>query len=141
MNLIKSLLLILLFSSCNSDSSTYTSPHDNGQTYEENKMSLGEKEKRNPLQFLESNGTYRQNLVGKWVVEGKIRNKATTAAFKDVTVQINFYSKTNTLLGSEKKTIYEYVNPGRSSSFKFKLSGYRNTSKIGWEIVDAKSAN
>lgn len=138
MNLIKLLLIILLLSSCNSESSTYSNSHDNGQTYEENKMSLAEKEKRNPLEFLESNGTYRQNLIGKWVVEGKIRNKATTASFKDVTIQFNFFSKTNTLLGSEKKTVYEYVNSGRSSSFKFKLNGYRNTSKVGWEIVDAK---
>lgn len=138
---------ILIIYSCQSDSGSSSNPYssgssyNNGQTYEQNKISLEDKEKRNPLQFLSSKGTYRQNLMGKWVMEGKIINSATVAAYKDVVLEFKFYSKTNTLLGTQKMTIYEYVNPGSSKSFKIKLNGYRNTGKIGWEVIDAKSAN
>lgn len=133
-------LTVLTFglTNCNSGSS---GSYDTEPSYQETKMSLEEKEKRNPTSFLSSDGTYRKNLVGEWVLEGTISNSATIATYKDVVLEIRFYSKTKTLLGTEKEAIYEYFPAGRTKNFKIKTFGYKGTTSIGWDIVNASAGN
>lgn len=102
---------------------------------------MEEKEKRNPTSFLSTDGTYRKNLMGEWVLEGTISNSATIATYKDVVLEIKFYSKTKTLLGTEKEAIYEYFPAGQRKSFKIKTYGYKGTKSIGWDIIRASAAN
>ena len=135
------ILAILLFNfSCTSsaDSGNYQSAE---QSYKETKLSLEDQERQNPLNFLKSDGTYRENLVGKLVLEGNVTNSASVITYKDVTLQIAFYSATQTLLGTEEQTIYEYFPPGQSVSFKFKTFGFRETKSVGWKVVKATPAN
>lgn len=93
------------------------------------------------MNFLKSDGTYRENLVGKFVLEGNVTNSASAITYKDVTLQISFYSSTQTLLGTEEQTIYEYFPPGQSVSFKFKTFGFQDTKSIGWQVIKATPAN
>ncbi len=105
--------------------------------YEEQKMTLGQQEKQNPMQFLSSTGTYRKNLFGRFVVDGTISNTATVATYKDVVLEVRFYSRTETLLDTKQYTICEYYPPGSRKTFNLKMDAAAGTSKIGWDIVDA----
>lgn len=128
------LIIILFILSCNNNSNyESTTP----ATYEEKRQSLAEIEQENPTNFLKVEGTYRENLVGRWVLEGSIFNTATTARYKDVVLEITYYSKTNTYLGSETKVFYEYFEPNSEKKFKIKVDGYGGTEKIGYNISSA----
>jgi len=76
---------------------------EDSTTYEETKLSLEEQEQRNPLKFIEVDGTYRQNFWGSFVMEGTIRNNATVAVYKDPVITFSFYSKTGSHLGDESR--------------------------------------
>ena len=52
-----------------------------------------------------------------------------------------FYSKTQTRLGTEKELIFEYFPAGKTKNFKIKTYGYKGTKKIGWDIVSASAAD
>jgi hypothetical protein len=130
--------LTLGLTNCNSGSS---GNYDTGSSYQETKMTLEEKEKQNPTSFLSTDGTYRKNLMSEWVLEGTISNSATIATYKDVVLEISFYSKTKTLLGTEKEAIYEFFPAGQRKTFKIKTFGYKGTNSIGWEIISAAAAN
>ncbi|MCK4664130.1 MAG: hypothetical protein KAT68_14780 [Bacteroidales bacterium] len=124
------IVLTLGLTSCNS-----------GSSYQETKMTLEDKEKQNPTAFLLTDGTYRINLLGEWVLEGTISNSATIATYKDVVLKVDFYSKTETHLGSERHAIYEYFSAGQTKNFKIKTFGYKGTNSISWSIESALSAD
>lgn len=131
----KTLLFVLslfLFSSCGSDSSYEP-------THEDIKISLEDAEKASPTEFLKANGTYRQNLINQWVLEGTVSNTASLAKYKDVVLKIVYYSKTQTEIGSEEKTLFEYFKPNTKQNFKIKTAGFDGTSSIGFEIISANA--
>lgn len=107
-------------------------------TYQESVMTIQEIEAASPLNYLQADGTYRENFIGdKIKIDGSISNTATVTTYKDVTVRVNFYSKTNTLIGSEDYTLYEFYPPNSKQSFKLKVKAYRNVSSLGWEVINA----
>jgi hypothetical protein len=127
-------ILIILLAACHSNSSPGNfSPSD----YQQQKLTIEEQEKQNPLRFLSSGGEYRQNLFGRFVLDGTIVNSATVATYKDVVIEISFYSKTETLLGTRQHPFYEYFPPGSTKTFQLKVDGYEGATKIGWEVVQA----
>lgn len=135
MKLICFLILVIFISSC--DSGNTASSYES--SYEEKKTSLEDKEKANPESFIDVNYTYRQNLIDQWVLEGTIRNEASIATFKDVTMRVHFYSKTDTDLGTQEKTIFEYFEPGSTRDFKLKFDGYEDATSVKLEILNVSS--
>ena len=127
LSLLFSCLFFLL--SCNSNTSS--------PTYEDTKQTLLEKEKSTPTIFLEVTGTYRKNLIDQLVLEGTISNNATLATYKDVVLNITYYSKTQTELGSEEKTVFDFFKPATKKDFKIKVSGYQETESVGLDIISA----
>ena len=125
---------ISFFISCNSNNNSYPS-------YQSTKMSLEEKEKDYPTSFLRGNITYRKNLIGEWVLEGTITNTATLAIFKDVILKISYYSKTQTPIGIEEKTLYDYFKPNSSQNFKIKTFGPEGTTTLNFQILSASQVN
>lgn len=125
-------------SSCGtfSDSNSTTS-----KSHEEKKLSLKETEESSPLQFLSTQGTYRTNLIGEWVIEGTVTNSASVATFKDVVLTLRYYSKTGSQIASENKILYEFFKPGETQSFKIKVDGYQGTESVGWDIKSAEPTN
>jgi len=128
-------LATLSFSACDNGYA------DNTGSYENARLTLKEQESLYPTSFIKSDGTYRRNLIGEWVMEGSVTSKATVANYKDVVLNISYYSKTNTLIGSEQHTLYEYLAPGSTVQFKIKSFGYKGTSGIGVEVEDAVISN
>jgi hypothetical protein len=57
--------------------------------------------------------------------------------FKDVIVEISFFSKTKTRISSMPLTIYDVFPPKAFKSFDIKVEAPKATETIGWEVVDA----
>ena len=90
------------------------------------------------MQFLSTNGTYHDQFIGsKVVLEGTITNSATLANFKDVVLEVKYYTKTKTFISSENIIIYEYFPARNSKSFKIKRDAPNRTASVGWSIVGA----
>jgi hypothetical protein len=109
------------------------------QDYDQAKETLLEKETKNPLPFLLVNGSNKRNLVGQTVVRGKLVSLATLAVYKDVNVELKFFSKTGALLETDNETFYEIIHPGESRDFKTKYFAPKGTDSVALKVVAAKS--
>ncbi len=124
-----------MYGCSNSDTSGTDSEKD---SYEKTKESLLEKELKSPQKFLVISGNDKHNLVGQTVVKATITNKASIASYKDVAIELDFYSKTGTLLETDKETVYEIISPGESKSFKTKYFAPKGTDSVSLKILSAK---
>lgn len=129
---------VFLFSCSESDSKRAAKEKDN---YQAAKESMENKEKKNPQNFLIVSGHDRHNLFGQTVVKGTITNKATVAIYKDVDIKLDFYSKTKTLLETDKEIVYEIIGPGESKNFKTKYFAPKGTDSVALTVTDAKIAD
>ncbi len=108
-------------------------------SYYEKVRTVEEIENDDPVRFLDASGDYRKNIWGdKIKVNCTINNNATVATYKDAVVEITYYTKTNTKVGSETQTIYEVFPPNSSKTIKLKLDNYKNVNAIGWKVVRAE---
>lgn len=102
-------------------------------------QNLGFYEALNPTLFLEAGGQYGENFWGdKLNIQVEISNKAKIASYKDVKLKVIYYSKTNSVIGSNDYIIYEVINPQKIITVALKIDNYQNVNAIGWEIIDAE---
>jgi hypothetical protein len=106
--------------------------------YEKGKISLEELEKQNPPKFISVSSRDRRNLVGQTVVRGRVTNNAKMATFKDVDLELSYYSKTGVLLQQDKEMIYETFAPGVTKGFKSKNWAPKGTDSIAIRVLSAK---
>ena len=107
--------------------------------YEQTKETLEETEKKNPVRFLTVEGKDHRNLLRQTVIKGTITNKATVARYKDIDVELAFYSKTGALLEKDHEVIYETISPGTTADFKTKYYAPKGTDSIALKIIAAKT--
>ncbi|MEO6682519.1 MAG: FxLYD domain-containing protein [Ginsengibacter sp.] len=119
--------------SCNSDNSTIEQ-----ENYENTREALLELEQKSPTKFLTVTSQDKKNLLGQTVIKGKLTNTATVAVFKDVTIQLFFYSKTKALLETDTETIFERLEPGQTREFKTKYFAPKGTDSVGLKVMNAK---
>ena len=106
--------------------------------YYKNLMSAEQHEYLSPGAFLKSEGTYRKTLFGrKYRIEGNITNTASSAVYKDVVLEVLFYSRTKTRIGSIYITLYDVFPPKVIKAFDKKVPAPEGTEEIGWGVVDA----
>ena len=131
--------IALSLTACQSNSSNGVNGNTNNTTnYQAAKIFIADQEKADPRAFLKvTNGTYKKNLLGEWVVEGS----TTVARYKDVVLLVSFYSKTQTLLGTQEFKQFEFIEPGHSVAFKIKSNGFPGTGIIGIDVKGASAAN
>jgi hypothetical protein len=110
------------------------------------KLDLKEKEKEIIRTLLSGSAKIERKNEGslfksKYVkyLTGELKNKALIARAKDIKVKVTFISKTNTEIGSEEFTVYEFIEPGKSKSFKKRISITEDVAEFNWNILDAKS--
>lgn len=116
----------------------YYQKNNSSPTYEESIMTIAETEAAYPLNYLDAGGTYNQNFLGdKLKINGFITNDATVTTYKDVVIEITFYSKTKTKIGTENYTIYEFFPPNSKKPFNLKINNYSNVKEIGWQVIKA----
>ena len=102
------------------------------------KKAYKEKEEKNPQNFLFVEGHNKRNLLGQTVIKGSLTNKATVAVFKDVNINLSFYSKTHALLETDKETVFEVLHPGESKNFKTKYFAPKGTDSVAIAVLGAK---
>jgi len=107
--------------------------------YEETKETLADTEKKNPVRFISVSGHDKRNLIGQTVVKGTLMSKATVAAYKDIQVELTFYSKTGALLEKDIETVYETLSPGATTDFKTKYFAPKGTDSVALRVVTAKT--
>ena len=111
------LITFLFFTACSNNDKKETPKKDK---YEQTKENLEETEKKNPTRFLTVDGHDRKNLIRQTVIIGTITNNAKICSYKDVDIELSFYSKTGALLEKNHEMVYETIAPGNSSRFKTK---------------------
>lgn len=107
--------------------------------YEQTKETLEETEKKNPNRFLSVSGHDKRNLIRQTVIKGTISNGAKIVSYKDIDVELSFFSKTGALLEKDHEVIYETVAPGNTVSFKTKYFAPKGTDSVGLKILGAKT--
>ncbi|HVZ96292.1 MAG TPA: hypothetical protein VG847_05410 [Chitinophagaceae bacterium] len=125
---------ILLFS-CNTASKKVDTEKE---SYQKTREDLRKKEEKDPKLFLTVTGDSKKNLIGQTVIKGSITNKASIAVFKDVDVNLSFYSKTSVLLETDKETIFEILHPGETKDFKTKYFAPKGTDSVAFSVAAAK---
>lgn len=104
--------------------------------YLENKMSTEDYERANPAQFLDASGTYRETLLGnKMRINGTVINRASVAKYKDIVIEVSYFSATQTLIDKERFTLFEYIPAHSTKSFDWKIKPPGGTSTMGWRAV------
>ena len=135
----KIVTLVLIFSvilvSCKSKAKTEAAEKDK---YEKAKESLEKREKRNPIAFLKVSSKDKHNLIGQTVIKGAVVNDAKVCVYKDVELELSFFSKTGVLLEKDNETVYEVIEPGKSVDFKSKYFAPKGTDSVAIKIVGAK---
>lgn len=107
-------------------------------TYQERKMSVLEVEQADPARFLRAFGNYNRTLFGKKIkVHGSVTNSATVANFKDIEIEVVYYSATRSIIDRERFTLYDFVPAHSTKSFEWKISPPQGTETLGWEAVGA----
>lgn len=107
---------------------------------EELKAELISRERENPTRYLDVTGTYRKNLIGETVLEGKITNTATLAVFKDVVIKASYMGPSGTIISEENFTKYQLIYPRGAIEFKFKTFAPKQTETVSINIEGASPA-
>lgn len=101
-------------------------------------MTIGETEATYPTDYLHTGGTYKPNFLGsKLKIDGFIENKASLTTYKDIVIEITYYSKTNTPLKTIYHTVYEFVSPATRQPFQLKVENYSDVESLGWKVSNA----
>ena len=117
---------------------TTNNSKSNPSNYQKPKMTIEETENSNPKRFLSVEGKYNESfLSNKFIVKGKITNRASIADYKDIIIRIKYYSKTKSVIESEDYTIYEVFPPNQEKSFKFDAKKYKDVESIKLNIIGA----
>ena len=130
------MLLSFVFAACNSNDKSEEKVKDK---YEQTKETLEEAEKKNPKRFLAVSGHDKRNLIRQTVINGTISNSAKIVSYKDVDVELTFFSKTGALLEKDHEVIYETIAPGNTVSFKTKYFAPKGTDSVALKILGAKT--
>src|SRR4249920_2636771 len=88
------IIFLLIFSACsNQGKDTATEK----EKYQKAKAALEEKEKKNPIAFLSVSSSDKHNLIGQTVTKGEVSNNAKVCKYKDILLELSYFSKTGTL--------------------------------------------
>ena len=130
-------ILVCLTQACDSNSQTGYSQTGQEQDYKKQVRDVKVIEAAAPSDFLKVEGTYRKNLVGKTIIDGRVSSSATVVTYKDVNITIGFYSRTNTLIGSESYIIYDFVEAQKSKDFEIRVKAPKATNSVSINVVSA----
>ncbi len=125
----------ILFTACKSKTEKETTEKE---VYEKAKESLEEREKKNPVEFITVTSKDKHNLIGQTVIKGTVNNNAKMCVYKDVELELSFFSKTGVLLQKENETIYDLIAPGKEVEFKKKFFVNKDADSMAIKVLKAK---
>jgi len=124
--------LLALVTSCKNGNQKFDE-----KSYAQSKESLADKEKKNPIAFLEVLGNDRRNWLGQTVVKGVIHNKASIAAYRDIRIKMLFYNKEGKLVANHEDVYQETLLPNNSMKFKARYGTPRGTDSVALSVMSA----
>lgn len=130
--LLFSAFLLGFFCGCNLNKSGKNSK---ANEYEVAKETLEENEKKHPVSFLAITSKEKKNIIGQRVVKGTINSSAKICTYKDIELELSFYSKTEVLLEKAHETVFEVIKPGQTIDFKTKYFVPKGTDHVKLKIT------
>lgn len=130
------LTVVILIAACRSKAAKDEAAKE---SYEQTKETLEDKERNNPLLFLTVSSHDKHNLFGQTVIKANITNTAKVCTYKEVQLELAFYSNSGTLLEKDNETVYDAITPGNSVDHKTKYYAPKGTDSIAIKIISAKS--
>ena len=106
------------------------------KTYEENKVSLAQRERDHPEQFLKVSSDDKKNLFGITVVKGKIVNTASVAAYKNTRIKMLCY-KNGMRVQEHEDVVPDIIKPGGIKTFKTKYHLPKGTDSLAISVMSA----
>lgn len=129
------ILIALAITTSGCDTSTTIKDHSD---YNDKLNLVHSYERSNPILFLESDGKYSQNFWGdEFNVECEITNSSKLTSYKDIVINVVYYSQTNSVIGTESYTVYDTFRANSKRTVNLKIKNYKDVSSLGWEVVDA----
>jgi hypothetical protein len=125
------LVLAISFAACKNSEKKFDK-----QTYEQNKESLADKEKRTPLSFLQVEWNDHRNFFGRTVVKGSVTNNASVTAYKDVRIKMLCY-KASVLAEEHEDVLKDAVQPNSTVDFKLHYKLPHGTDSIALSVMSA----
>ena len=101
-----------------------------GEVYEEKEMSVEQRERLNPGDFIVVNAQYDDDVVGKSAISGTLQNKATRTNYQDVMVTVYFYDESGTMVGSNNYSVSQDLSIGETENFKIEVDTPDNTKNV-----------
>ena len=143
-------IIALLTISCDNIISSPERP----KTAQELRQELKSKEEQTPSLYLQEEGVVlkpKRKIVKKAtffkqakyaddgaLITGQIINKATLAKYKDVVVDVSFYSQTKTQIDKKSYVLYEYYEPNSTNNFSLRIETPKAMESFDLQIRDAK---
>lgn len=106
------------------------------KTYQQQKATLGEREKDTPLSFLDVKSEHHRNIWGQTVVKGTVHNTATLCSYKDIRVKLLYY-KQQKLVANHEEVYKETLAPGDDFVFKARYKTPRGTDSVAVSLMNA----
>ena len=110
------------------------------KTYEENKITLAQRESEHPEQFLKISSGDKKNLFGATIIKGKIVNTASVASYKNTRVKILCY-KNGIRVEEHEDVMPDIIKPGTVRNFKIKYRLPKGTDSLALSIMSADAVN
>ena len=105
-------------------------------TYEEQVLSIEDQEKAAPRKFLKASGSFKEMVfTGKFKIDGTITNSATVATYKNVVIEVSFYTSKQKYISSERYTIEDTFPAGSTKEFKLKIDPPKGGDGCKWKVV------
>src|SRR6478609_11164246 len=110
----------------------------NDKTYQENKLTLAQKESDHPEQFLRISSDDKKNLFGATVIKGKIVNTASVAVYKNTRIKMLCY-KNGIRVEEHEDVMPELIKPGTVKNFKIRYHLPKGTDSLALSVMSADS--
>lgn len=106
------------------------------KTYQENKVSLAQRESTHPEQFLKVSSDDKKNLFGATVIKGKIVNTASVSIYKNTRIKTLCY-KNGIRVEEHEDVIPAIIKPGTVKNFKIKYHLPKGTDSLALSVMSA----
>jgi hypothetical protein len=119
----------------------------NALSYNELIDGIEKREKENITEYLEVNGVIETRKEGPVLkreavnyLKGTLYNHAHVLSIKDISVKVEFYSQTGTMVHEESVVLFVQVMPLNITEFEAKINVPEEYNSIQIKIIDAKPA-
>lgn len=110
--------------------------HTVNMTPEERALRDKANESNNARDYITFSAKTEQQLFANDELKVTITNTSKYLTFKNFAIKVSYYTKTDAFIKSFNKTIFDYVTPQTTKSFKFRMQDYPSEMASYRAIID-----